>query len=326
MKSTDSKFSRLILKQPFASGADAEINPISNTNNGSGDDLNFIDGFKPIFSQPVASGGKYVTRGMMNAIGNLASQSQFYYQAGGVNSFDQDFAQLIGGYPEGAVLDWLVGTKLFKVVSLHDDNMYDFTGAKPKEGTDILEGKVDGVNWAYANMAEPESDNILVGRLPRKFGPCTTQYIMSFIAPKSGILELRGTFSTNPWIGVMNIPDNDPIWWLGCGLLAAEIGEGDLILPYLSKAAGGTSVIYHAGPWKPFWGFTRFGYFPRLGNSVGGEQILPQIFAVEKDKKYAICSISGEVAGNVEGPGGITEYGDLTKSIAYDVDMGLYIV
>lgn len=103
--------------------------------------LAFDTGFSPVFSAP-ASGAdaKFILRKMINAIGNLASANEWFRQAGGLYTFNQSWATANGGYPKGAVLDFLDGTQLYKVLSLQDDNMVDFTQVG-----------VDGVNWIYCN-------------------------------------------------------------------------------------------------------------------------------------------------------------------------------
>lgn len=136
MTKSDAIFYRLAMPCPFAK--EGTITPIGNSS--SENSVNFRDGFPSVYS---AAGGKYITRGEMNAIGNLASQNQFFFLAGGINTFDATFAQTIQGYPEGAVLKYLNNGYLYDVVSLVDNNMIDFTDVG-----------VDGINWKYLSVAE----------------------------------------------------------------------------------------------------------------------------------------------------------------------------
>lgn len=131
------------MPQPFASGEGAELTPILAPSGATGSKVNYADGFPSVYSAPSSNNGKYVTRGQMNAIGNLASQNQFYFLAGGINTFDATFATSIGGYPEGAVLKYLNNGYLYDVISLIDNNTVDFTA----QG-------VDGANWAYLSVEE----------------------------------------------------------------------------------------------------------------------------------------------------------------------------
>ena len=142
MTKSDAYFYRLAMPRPFAKGDGAALTAIGSS---SGNNVNFLDGFPTPYSAPASNGGAFVTRGEMNAIGNLASQNQFYFLAGGINTFDATFAASIGGYPEGAVLKYLNNGYLYDVISLIDNNTVNFTA----QG-------VDGVNWAYLSVAEKQ--------------------------------------------------------------------------------------------------------------------------------------------------------------------------
>ncbi len=137
---------RIAMPQPFASGASATRATIEST---SGDNLNYVDGFPGKYSLPASEGGKYVSRGEMNAIGNMASNDLHYFKCGGLNTFDASFCAAIGGYPKGAVLDYINGYKLYKVMSLVEGNAVNF-----------LDDGIDGINWKYLNQdtADAERD------------------------------------------------------------------------------------------------------------------------------------------------------------------------
>lgn len=184
MTKTDAYFYRLAMSKPFASGEGAALTPIEKTA-GENNSVNFNDGFPAAYSSPHSGGGKYVTRGEMNAIGNLASQNQFYFLAGGINTFDQTFSDEIGGYPKGAVLDYITGNKIYKVMSLIDNNEVDFT-----------EAGVDGVSWTVLNQDNPKYDNdssyvdVEMGNVVYSGGlfDTTVFSLGSFIAPKNGVI------------------------------------------------------------------------------------------------------------------------------------------
>lgn len=76
-------------------------NTIPNT---GADVANIAQGFPPIFSKPISSGGKYVQRKDMNGIFYLITRFLTYLQNGGVMTFDANVSSLIGGYPIDAVL------------------------------------------------------------------------------------------------------------------------------------------------------------------------------------------------------------------------------
>lgn len=125
-----SPVSRAIIKSVTAESAD-EVDSIS-----------FQYGIPPKYSGPVEKGGKYITRQMVNALGQIGSQAAFFEQCGGYYTFDERVCSEIGGYPKDAVLSFYdEGTGLFRRVrSLVDDNKWNF----------LLYG-VDGVHWTYVD-------------------------------------------------------------------------------------------------------------------------------------------------------------------------------
>ncbi len=131
---------RIAMPQPFASGASATRATIESA---SGDNLNYVDGFPGKYSLPASEGGKYVSRGEMNAIGNMASNDLHYFKCGGLNTFDAAFCAAIGGYPKGAVLKYLYNGWLYDVISLKDGNTYD-----------VAENGPDDINWAYLSVPD----------------------------------------------------------------------------------------------------------------------------------------------------------------------------
>lgn len=99
---------------------------------------NMTDGFPAAFSTP----NNYVTRPQMNGILNLATANESARQCGQIVTFDTTVSSAIGGYAQGAILDYLNAGTLYKVVSLVGNNTYDFT-----------ENGVDGVHWAYCSTS-----------------------------------------------------------------------------------------------------------------------------------------------------------------------------
>ena len=153
MTKTDAKYHRLAMPCPFAAGTGGSFTPINTT--GGQNDVNFPEGFATAYGVPVSRNGKLVTRLEMNAIGNLASQNQFYFLSGGINTFDATFANLIGGYPQDAVLDYLHEEKLYKVISLVDDNLVDFTSVG-----------VDDVNWTVSGAYDDTTPKNVLFTVP----------------------------------------------------------------------------------------------------------------------------------------------------------------
>lgn len=175
MNKTARFFRRLAITRPFASGDDATLTEIKSVA-GEDNSVNYNDGFPAAYSTPKSNNGKYVSRGEMNAIGNLASQNQFYFMAGGINTFDQDFCEKIGGYPEGAVLKYLNNGYLYDVISLVDNNTFDFN----------ISG-VDGIRWDYLSVTEKKlyTDTFFKGGENIGLG---TSYLGTVVAKKSAPL------------------------------------------------------------------------------------------------------------------------------------------
>lgn len=155
MTSTDMP-SRIAMPCPF--GSKGTLGTIDNT---SSTNMNYPDGFPTIYGAPSSRSGKFVSRGEMNRLGNIATNDMFYQKCGGLNTFDIQLAHFIGGYPKGAVLDYLVGQKLYKIESLIDNNLNDPTG-NGGTGTfsDVTAGSIDGISWRFLNQdeAEPEEE------------------------------------------------------------------------------------------------------------------------------------------------------------------------
>lgn len=79
---------------------------------------------------------RFITRQLMNRLLGQISGRQFLKQCGALDTFNQNVCDAIGGYPQGAVLQYLDGDILYDVVSMRDNNDTDYT----KVG-------VDGANW-----------------------------------------------------------------------------------------------------------------------------------------------------------------------------------
>lgn len=213
---SDSKYKPVLMPMPFGANnpsANYDIPPVGSVSNAP----NFKDGFPSAFSSPKSLNGQYVTRKQMNGIGNLATRYEFFRRVGGLNTFNADFAIEIGGYPRGCVLDFLYDNKLYKVLSLVDNNKVDFTGAIPTESQashGITAGSVDGYNWLYCNIANQVIKYSEIADIPdfswsdgttADVGTSvssgtsillTSYYtvpIATFTAPKNGFAIIKGT-------------------------------------------------------------------------------------------------------------------------------------
>lgn len=98
--------------------------------------------------------------GDFNMIGYLGTLERYRKQMGGIRTYSPSFASMIGGYPKGAQLEYLIppnteensGTryKIRKVVSIVDNNTYDFT-----------ENGVDNEHWMFCDVLDPYSNKFM---------------------------------------------------------------------------------------------------------------------------------------------------------------------
>lgn len=96
------------------------------------------NGFPDVTMQPLNSGGKPPRGQGMNGLLNVISDQKVYLQNGGIITFDSNVSNAIGGYPQGAILDYVTDSSVNKVISLIDDNTYNFVANS---------ALIDGVHW-----------------------------------------------------------------------------------------------------------------------------------------------------------------------------------
>ena len=90
-----------------------------------------------------------------NGLFYILSSMLFYFQHGGFITFNSDVSDKIGGYPQGCMLDYYDGSAYSKVVSLIDDNTYNFV-----ENPDYLDGEhwqlvtAGGADVNLSNLSE----------------------------------------------------------------------------------------------------------------------------------------------------------------------------
>lgn len=284
MTKSDAYFYRLAMPQPFATGSGATITPIAA--DGSQNKVNFEDGFPSPYSAPASNNGKFVTRGEMNAIGNLASQNQFYFLAGGINTFDSAFATQIGGYPEGAVLKYLSNGYLYDVVSLVDNNTVNFN-----------EVGVDGENWQYLSVTEKKvfDDIFFEGGT----GVTTGTAILGIVKSKKNSGIILET-SLTPVIGSSTTKWNYDTGYhidveCGCGIMIAELGTSiPSTIPLPTKTESQEGIIVNFNPWKSLSGDYTF-IHAMNGTAIFIDQKNAGLFTnVQKDYYYAIGLFCGE--------------------------------
>ena len=236
MTKTDfnTKYGRVAMPTPFAGGSNATKATIYDA--GTGGDFNFADGFASPYSAPKSNNGKFVTRGEINCLGNVATANEFNHMCGGLNIFDVEFAKKIGGYPQDAVLDILVGTQLYKIQSLQDNNLVNPYGVS---SSPVVGGSVDGVWWRYLNQDNAiDNGDLFVGRFSRnavytgihetlttiEIGECF-EVVSGFISPRSGLLYMEDVNYTYKTIAT-NTPSGSKEWKVivGSCLMYKDVG------------------------------------------------------------------------------------------------------
>ena len=292
--------SRIAMPCPFGGFGTENITPIQNL---SGADVNFPDGFPSIYGAPVDNNGRFVTRKEMNAIGNLASNDLFYHKCGGLNTFDADFCVNIGGYPKGAVLDYLVGFELKKVVSLTENNKFCFTGEELSEdqiSEGLKVGKVDNINWAYLNHPFI-SGELFSGGFSIRNGFTT---IFTFVAPKSGTLNIT---VENPNITTETIEDS--ISGTIRGFTSPNISDSCVIIKDITNSApadlkypgweilSSSTASYSDYSWKVCYGSCVGEYFYSNSSSGGSTSQIRPIdlydMSIMSGNKYMIAVGAG---------------------------------
>ena len=226
--------SRIAIKRPFAESG--LITPIQDA---SGDSVNYPQGFPSIYGVPASEGGKYVGRGEINAIGNVATNDLFYHKCGGINTFDAAFAAKVGGYPKGAVLQYLNGNYIYDVISLIDNNMFDFASSNT----------IDGANWAYCNKETSSSDRILVVESSTTVNANNSQGLLLgvFKAPKNGFIVFEGNYTVNTQVGVAADGTN-----AGFAVALYDLGASYTTIPTLTaETLKNWKAIYTASTYCP---------------------------------------------------------------------------
>lgn len=127
-----------ILAKPFAENGDKTSNiPTSATGTQA---ASLDEGFPPVTSTPINEGGIPPQREDFNGLGYLTTSQFFYLQMGGRFTFNSAVSSAIGGYPQGAVLQYTDPDtgQSYEVTSLIPNNTYNFV---------TTPSYIDGVKW-----------------------------------------------------------------------------------------------------------------------------------------------------------------------------------
>lgn len=276
--------SKQIISRPFASGDGAVCADIKLT---SGANINFVDGFPDSYSAPKARNGKFVTRGEINAIGNLASRNEFIRMLGGLNTFNRAFSDAVGGYPKDAVLDVLIGNKLFKAISLVDNNTFD-----------VSTYGADNVTWAYLNQDNADSTEDVFFESNNVVGGNTI--LGTILAKKSGGIIVKTNFSVDETDVVVSDPaaGGSPSFTdYGASLVIRDLGTDISTVADIRTPSGSISnnvVTINWEEWKNIAG--NYGY---LRNDTGGYRwsglstASGMFTTLIKDHYYSIAILTG---------------------------------
>ena len=267
--------SRIAIKRPFAESG--FITPIQDT---SGDSVNYPQGFPSIYGVPASEGGKYVGRGEINAIGNVATNDLFYHKCGGINTFDAAFAAKVGGYPKGAVLQYLNGNYIYDVISLIDNNMFDF----------VASNTIDGANWAYCNKETSSSDRILVAESSTTVNANNSQGLLLcvFKAPKNGFIVFEGNYTVNTQVGALADSAN-----AGFAVALYDLGASYTTIPILTaQTLKNWKTIYTASTYCPKTELPTGSAFPATVSFT--LSVTPITDILTYGNFYAIAALCGE--------------------------------
>lgn len=152
---TPTKFSK-----PFAVDGDKDTIPVSGSNV-----VNQGEGFPAVFSKGIEDGGKFVPRTGVNGIFYALSSAISNMQQGGVQRFDQAFANAIGGYAAKAILWHTVNATTNKesiIVSLIDNNNFNpetnpnFIDNLTDDNGNIVEPGTPGASVKWKTLISPD--------------------------------------------------------------------------------------------------------------------------------------------------------------------------
>jgi hypothetical protein len=114
-----------------------------------------------------------------NGMFYLMSSQTCFLQNGGLITFDQDVSNKIGGYPQGAILDYMTPENTYvKVKSLIDDNTYNFV---------TTPSYIDGEHWEEITMSATTSWGDITGTLSNQTD--LTDYVNQSKALETGAVS-----------------------------------------------------------------------------------------------------------------------------------------
>ena len=125
-----------LLLKPFADSGDKNSLPDVNTDTSNPQRADLTNGFPQITGLKPAQGGLPPERKDFNALGYLTTTYDYFYQAGGVFTFDSTISTAIGGYPLNARLWYVDGNgNAYILRSTKQNNTDNFVSTPSYIGT-----------------------------------------------------------------------------------------------------------------------------------------------------------------------------------------------
>ena len=166
------------LSAPFAYSGDKNSIPTMATGTQA---ASLEEGFPAITSTPISEGGIPPQRTDFNGLGYLLSSQYYYLQNGGRFTFNQEVSDAIGGYPQGAILQYTNGATSYQVISLINNNTYNFVNNP---------SYINDTYWSRVFVVSPD-DWVTINTPQTITGPKT------FYTRTSGANLLQSTGSTS---------------------------------------------------------------------------------------------------------------------------------
>ena len=233
------------IPQLFAYGISADCHLVSTPASGFTYELGIPSSYSSLT-------GKKVCRADVNGLGRAITQSKWFNQLGGYYTFSPEVSELIGGYPEGAILYYKDPTTGYirLVRSLIPDNTNDFVSDP---------SFIDDVNWSYVDnipsssfkpkvfvdLAEPETGTLHEGDDKTFASPC-----LVILQTGCDSMDCTNDDADYTMFATVKRHDGDEFFTAGvvCYLpaLATPIADGIIADPRNDTAAEVLSTSFHA--------------------------------------------------------------------------------
>lgn len=189
---------KLIVK-PFAKNGQKNVIPENYETSMESNQATWDQGFGQITMLPVAAGGLPPKGQDFNGIFNQISENIVYLSQGGRFKFSAEYAEAIGGYPKGAILQSDDEKKEY--LSLIDNNKVDFNTASDIStswklvNTDDLLAQIASKQPKGDYATKTELNSGLAGKQP--VGDYATKTEVGLKLDKTAVVQSPGTSETN---------------------------------------------------------------------------------------------------------------------------------